>query len=124
MPRDALESGASRTAVEDLADLFRLGEATVRISLEEEIEIARTHERIEQLRLGERLQVHWDIDALPMNARVPSLIIQPLLENAVYHGIEMLPNGGRVSIEGRQIGDMLKIEVRNPVPPLQPGMVT
>jgi two-component system, LytTR family, sensor histidine kinase AlgZ len=110
-------------AVEDLADLFRasLGEATVRVSLEEEIEIARTHERIEQLRLGDRLQVHWDIDTLPMNASVPSLIIQPLLENAVFHGIEMLPNGGRVSIEGRQIDGMLKIEVRNPVPPLQPG---
>ena len=82
-------------AVEDLADLFRasLGEATARISLEEEVEIARTHERIEQLRLGGRLQVRWEIDELPMNAQVPSLIIQPLLENAVYHGIEMLANG-------------------------------
>lgn len=105
-------------AVEDLADLFRasLNDATVRISLDEEIEIARTHERIEQLRLGDRLQVEWDIDALPLNARVPSLIIQPLLENAVYHGIEMLPKGGCVSIRGVRHGDTLEIEVRNPMP--------
>lgn len=106
-------------AVEDLADLFRasLNDASVRISLEEELEIARTHERIEQLRLGERLAVLWDLDALPLNARVPSLIVQPLLENAVYHGIEMLPEGGRVSIVGRRNGDTLEIEVRNPIPP-------
>jgi len=105
-------------AVEDPADLFRasLNDATVRISLEDEIEIARTHQRIEQLRLGDRLQVQWDIADLPLNARVPSLIIQPLLENAVYHGIEMLPQGGCISIRGARHGDTLEIEVRNPVP--------
>jgi two-component system, LytTR family, sensor histidine kinase AlgZ len=105
-------------AVEDLADLFRasLNDASARISLDEEIEIARTHQRIEQLRLGERLEVQWDIDALPLNARVPSLIVQPLLENAVFHGIEMLPQGGRVSIVGHRQGDTLQIEVRNPIP--------
>jgi two-component system sensor histidine kinase AlgZ len=57
------------------------------------------------------------VDALPMRAEVPSLILQPLLENAVYHGIEMLPGGGAVSIVGRRVGDMLHIEVRNPIPP-------
>jgi two-component system, LytTR family, sensor histidine kinase AlgZ len=110
-------------AVEDLADLFRasLAEATARISLEAEIEIARTHERIEHLRLGNRLRVDWDIDDLPMNARVPSLIVQPLLENAVYHGIEMLPDGGCVAIRGRRQREMLQIEVRNPLPPQQAG---
>jgi two-component system, LytTR family, sensor histidine kinase AlgZ len=106
-------------AVEDLADLFRasLSDANVRISLKEEIEIARTHERIEQLRLRDRLRVRWDIDELPMRVEVPSLILQPLLENAVYHGIEMLPAGGAVSIVGKRVGDMLHIEVRNPIPP-------
>jgi two-component system, LytTR family, sensor histidine kinase AlgZ len=105
-------------AVEDLADLFRasLSDANVRISLQEEFEIARTHQRIEQLRLGERLHVHWDVDDLPQEARVPSLIVQPLLENAVHHGIEMLPQGGTVSIIGRRAGYMLQIEVRNPIP--------
>ena len=69
------------------------------------------------MRLGERLQVRWDIEALPLNARVPSLIVQPLLENAVYHGIEMLAQGGSVSIVGLRQGDTLQIEVRNPIPP-------
>ncbi len=106
-------------AVEDLADLFRasLSDASARISLKDEIDIARTHERIEQLRLRDRLRVLWDVDGLPMRAEVPSLILQPLLENAVYHGIEMLADGGAVSIVGKRVGDMLHIEVRNPIPP-------
>jgi two-component system, LytTR family, sensor histidine kinase AlgZ len=109
-------------AVEDLADLFRasLSDASARIPLKDELEIARTHQRIEQLRLGERLGVHWDIDELPARALVPSLIVQPLLENAVFHGIEMLPQGGTVSIVGRRHLSMLQIEVRNPIP-TQPG---
>ena len=104
-------------AVEDLADLFRasLSDASARISLKDELEIARTHQRIEQLRLGDRLTVRWDVDDLPMRALVPSLIVQPLLENAVYHGIEMLPRGGEVSIVGRRVEDSVQIEVRNPI---------
>jgi two-component system sensor histidine kinase AlgZ len=104
-------------AVEDLADLFRasLNDANARIPLRDEFEIARTHQRIEQLRLGDRLQVHWDIDELPMHVQVPSLIVQPLLENAVYHGIEMLPQGGLVSIVGKLRDKLIVIEVRNPI---------
>jgi two-component system sensor histidine kinase AlgZ len=104
-------------AVEDLADLFRasLGDAALRIPLKEELEIARTHQRIEQLRLGERLRVDWDVDALPPRALVPSLIVQPLLENAVYHGIETLPQGGVVSIKGSATDGTICIEVRNPI---------
>jgi two-component system sensor histidine kinase AlgZ len=104
-------------AIEDLADLFRasLSDAHTQIPLKDEIEIARTHERIEQLRLGPRLRVEWDIDELPMRAQVPSLIVQPLLENAVYHGIEMLPAGGTVHIRGGLVQDRIEIEVRNPI---------
>ena len=51
-----------------------------------------------------------------MRVEVPSLILQPLLENAVYHGIEMLPRGGAVSIVGKRVDGMLHIEVRNPIP--------
>jgi len=104
-------------AVEDLADLFRasLSDASARITLKDELEIARTHQRIEQLRLGERLTVVWDVDDLPMRTLVPSLIVQPLLENAVYHGVEMLPRGGEVSIVGRRDHDLVSIEVRNPI---------
>ena len=105
-------------AVEDLADLFRasLSDAHTQIALRDEFEIARTHERIEQLRLGDRLQVTWDVDALPMRAQVPCLIVQPLLENAVYHGIEMLPAGGTISIVGTFRDGSIEIEVRNPIP--------
>ncbi len=104
-------------AVEDLADLFRasLNEAHAQIQLRDELEIARTHQRIEQLRLGSRLTVEWDIEGLPLRAEVPSLIIQPLLENAVYHGIEMLPAGGTVHIIGRLHEQQIHIEVRNPI---------
>jgi two-component system, LytTR family, sensor histidine kinase AlgZ len=104
-------------AVEDLADLFRasLSEANVQIQLRDELAIARTHQRIEQLRLGQRLRVEWDIEGLPLQAEVPSLIIQPLLENAVYHGIETLPAGGTVHINGRLQGQQILIEVRNPI---------
>jgi two-component system sensor histidine kinase AlgZ len=109
-------------AVEDLADLFRasLSDANARIALNDELDIARTHQRIEKLRLGDRLEVLWDVDSVPMTTQVPSLIVQPLLENAVFHGIEMLPRGGRVSITARCVGDLIHLEVRNPVPD-QPG---
>lgn len=110
--------GSAEQAVEDLADLFRasLAEADTMIPLKEELEIARTHQRIEQLRLGERFSVVWDIDELPLRAEVPSLIVQPLLENAVFHGIEMLPAGGTVTITGKLVGQQIEIEVRNPIP--------
>jgi two-component system sensor histidine kinase AlgZ len=103
--------------------LFRasLNEAHSQIQLRDELEIARTHQRIEQLRLGNRLCVEWDIDGLPLRAEVPSLIIQPLLENAVYHGIEMLPTGGTVHIHGRLQDDQIHIEVRNPIAPGSPA---
>jgi len=109
--------GRAEQAIEDLADLFRasLHDAHTQISLKDEIEIARTHERIEQLRLGDRLRVEWDIGKLPLRAQVPCLIVQPLLENAVYHGIEMLPAGGTIHIRGELVQDRIEIEVRNPV---------
>jgi two-component system, LytTR family, sensor histidine kinase AlgZ len=104
-------------AVEDLADLFRasLNEATLQIPLEKELEIARTHARVEKLRLGPRLEVLWDVDSVPPNAQVPGLIIQPLLENAVYHGIERLPKGGTVTVRGQLAGDKIVIAVGNPI---------
>ncbi len=92
-------------AVEDLADLFR---ATLRDShsplrLKEEFELTRVYQRIEELRLGERLKVRWDVADLPMRAFVPGLTIQPLLENAIYHGIEPLDRGGTVTVSGRVV---------------------
>ena len=104
-------------AIEDLADLFRisLSEARAQITLREELEVARIYQRIEQLRLGERLQVRWKVAELPSQAIVPSLLLQPLLENAIGHGIEPLPEGGTVTVEGRADGEEVVIEISNPV---------
>ncbi len=103
-------------AVQDLSDLFRvtLRDASERVLLEEEIDVAARYLRMESLRLGERLRVEWDIERLPRKRRVPSLILQPLLENAVYHGIEGLPQGGRITIHGATEGKRIVITVRNP----------
>ena len=106
-------------AIADLADLFRasLRESNERIPLAEEIEIARTYARIEQLRLGPRLDVQWRLADLPATARVPPLLLQPLVENAVYHGVEPLPEGGTVLVEGHLEGGQVVLSVENPVAP-------
>ena len=103
-------------AVEDLADLFRatLSDAGRLLTLKEELELSRIYQRIEMLRLGDRLGVDWMVAELPMRAKVPGLTIQPLLENAIYHGIEPLDGGGRVTIEGRANGETIEISVTNP----------
>jgi two-component system sensor histidine kinase AlgZ len=104
-------------AVQDLADLFRanLSEKRNTITLEQELEVARIYQRIEELRLGDRLRVEWNIGQLPMLALVPGLLLQPLLENAIYHGVEPQPEGGVVTINGELSGGLVTIVVRNPV---------
>lgn len=110
-PRQAEE------AVEDLSDLLRanLGGSGDKTTLKAEFEVAAIYQRIEKLRLGERLNVRWDVNELPMRALMPSLVIQPLLENAIYHGIELLPDGGEVVVSGKRDGDFLVISMSNPV---------
>ncbi len=110
-PRQAEE------AVEDLSDLLRanLNTAKNRTSLKQELETAAIYQRIEKLRLGERLRVRWDVQDLPMRALIPSLTIQPLLENAIYHGVELLPDGGEVRVTGKRDGKDLLISMSNPV---------
>jgi len=104
-------------AVQDLADLFRanLNEQRNVLLLEEELEVAHIYQRIEELRLGDRLRVDWKVDALPRDALVPGLMLQPLLENAIYHGIEPRPDGGTVTVTGDVTGRLITIVVRNPV---------
>ena len=110
-PRQAEE------AVEDLSDLLRanLGGSGAKTTLKAELEVAAIYQRIEKLRLGTRLSVRWDVNELPMRALIPSLVIQPLLENAIYHGIELLPDGGEVLVSGMRDGDFLVISMSNPV---------
>jgi len=105
-------------AVQDLADLFRanLSEKRNQIPLSDEIDVARTYQRMEQLRLGDRLRVEWKIDSLPREALVPGLTLQPLLENAIYHGIEPRQDGGVVTVVGEFNKGMITIVVRNPLP--------
>jgi two-component system sensor histidine kinase AlgZ len=110
-PRQAEE------AVEDLSDLLRanLGGSGDRTTLKEELEVAAIYQRIEKLRLGDRLTVRWDVADLPMRALIPSLTIQPLLENAIYHGIELLPDGGVVTVSGKRDDNFLQISISNPI---------
>jgi two-component system sensor histidine kinase AlgZ len=109
---------AAETAIEDLSDLFRasLSGTSEQATLGDEVELARRYLGIEKLRLGERLLVDWQLDDLPMNAQLPPLVLQPLLENAIYHGIEPLPQGGTIHVSGRRVGDLVEITVSNPVP--------
>ncbi len=109
---------AAEEAVEDLADLFRasLNVSDEKTQIKQELETTRIYQRMEQQRLGERLVVEWDVDSLPMRARIPALTIQPLVENAIYHGVEPLPGRGIVTIDGHQDGDMIYVSVSNPVP--------
>jgi two-component system sensor histidine kinase AlgZ len=107
----------AEAAVQDLADLFRanLSEQRNTITLAEELDVARTYQRIEQLRLGDRLKVDWQIESLPKLALVPGLLLQPLLENALYHGVEPQPGGGVVTVSGELAGGLVTVVVRNPV---------
>ena len=104
-------------AVEDLADLFRvtLRDSEAPLRLKEELELTRIYQRIEQLRLGDRLAVDWQVDDLPPRELIPGLTLQPLVENAIYHGVEPLPEGGVVRIQGERRGADLLIRVTNPL---------
>jgi len=116
------EPRAAETAIEDLSDLFRaaLNHSHGQASLGDEITLARRYLHIERLRLGERLVVEWDMEGLPQEVRVPPLILQPLLENSIYHGIEMLPQGGTIRIAGESDKGVLYISITNPVPETGP----
>ena len=101
----------------DLADLFRaaLGKAR-EISLEEELALTRRYLEIESLRFGERLQVQWNIPATLPQAPIPALSIQPLVENAIKHGVEPSPSGGRIDIDVAIDTKMVSITIRNTLP--------
>ena len=105
--------------VQDLAELFRvtMRDMRERVTLQQELDFVRSYLRVETQRLGGRLVVDWTLKNLPLNAPVPALILQPLVENAVYHGIEPLAGGGRVHILGTFNKGVLRLEVRNPIPP-------
>ncbi len=104
--------------VEDLADLFRvsLGDAGQLSTLGKELELARQYLSIEHYRLGERLKLQWELKDLPEHAKIPPMIIQPLLENAVYHGIEPAAKGGTITISGHYRRNRINLSIRNTLP--------
>jgi two-component system sensor histidine kinase AlgZ len=108
----------AESAIEDLAELFRfaLGDPKRMITLGDELAIARRYLEIEKLRLGERLQVEWQVEELPAQARIPALVIQPLVENAIYHGIEQLAEGGLITIQGQRHSSGVELRICNPFP--------
>jgi two-component system, LytTR family, sensor histidine kinase AlgZ len=91
----------AETALEDMADLFRVLMADNRdlVPLAQEIALCRQYLALEKLRLEERLIIEWKIDDMPPDALIPPLLLQPLIENAVYHGIEPLAAGGTITIQ-------------------------
>ncbi len=102
----------------DLADLFRISLADVgnEVPIRDELALCRRYLNIEKLRLGERLNVRWKIGELPAAATVPSLTLQPLLENAVYHGIEPRQQPGTIEISGHHRDDAIEFMICNPTP--------
>jgi two-component system sensor histidine kinase AlgZ len=106
----------AETALEDMSDLFRMAMADGHdlVPLRREVELSRQYLALEQLRLGERLRIDWHVDASVEDALVPPLMLQPLLENAVYHGIEPLEQGGVIDITLRREDQELHLDVRNP----------
>jgi two-component system sensor histidine kinase AlgZ len=109
---------AAERAVEDLSELFRasLQENTRVVTVDDELHLCELYLGIEKLRLGERLQVEWNVDPAARTQPMPSLILQPLVENAVYHGIAQLPQGGTVVVTVAQTESHLRVTVENPIP--------
>ncbi len=104
--------------LEDLSDLFRhaLADPGAAVTLDEEVELARRYLEIEQARFGERLRIEWSIDPRASHAQVPPLFLQPLVENAVKHGVEPSEHGADVKVSTQLRGTTVVIKVTNTVP--------
>ena len=107
--------------------IVRLGEllrqvlessARPEVSLREELDFIRGYVDIEQMRLGERLRVEWDIEPAALEVRVPSLILQPLVENAIQHGIAATAGPGTLTLRAQRADGFLRLEVRDNGPGL------
>jgi len=103
-------------ALEDLADLFRvlMQDSRSFVRLADEIALLERYAGIEQLRLGERLAITWELDAAPRDALLPPMVLQPLLENAVYHGVEPGTGTGRVVVHIERRGARVLARIENP----------
>lgn len=103
--------------VEDLADLFRASLAAPGlVPISQELNLCRQYVNIEQLRLGQRLRVNWQLESCPADCTIPSLLLQPIIENAIFHGIQPRSDGGQVDISVTRHKGQVEITVRNPLP--------
>lgn len=111
-----VDPDTAERVVEDLSDLFRasLNEAGNLVPIKHELDLCRRYVHIEQLRLGNRLQVEWQIADLPEDANIPLLTLQPLVENAIYHGVQSRTEGGTVTIKLSTVGNRVSIQIANP----------
>jgi len=111
-----LDPSKAETAIEDLSELFRatLDNRQALIPLQQELDIGERYLAIEKLRLGDRLTIEINLEPAAGLVLVPPLSLQPLLENAVYHGIQMLPQGGLVTVDATLSSDVLTLQVCNP----------
>jgi two-component system sensor histidine kinase AlgZ len=109
---------AERT-LEDLADLFRtlMSDGRQFVRLADEVALLERYASIEQLRLGDRLRVVWELDSAPPDALLPPLLLQPLLENAIYHGVEPDVGTGEVLVRIERRGQRVLAQVENPYYP-------
>ena len=103
-------------SLEDLADLFRtlMSDARTFVRLADEIALLERYAALEQLRLGERLRIAWELDTAPADALLPPLVLQPLLENAVYHGVEPGTGTADVLVRIERRGDRIFARIENP----------
>ena len=120
------EPAKAEAMLEDLSDLFRhaLAEPGDSVTVAEELTLAQRYLAIEQVRFGSRLRQHWELDPEASLARLPPLLLQPLVENAVRHGVEPSPDGADLRVVTERRGDKVVIKVINTVPagPGQPGL--
>ena len=113
----AVNQDAAEKAVEDLSELFRASlQCANLVPLADELSLCHRYVAIEKLRLGDRLRVEWQCNQLPEAAKVPGLSVQPLIENAICHGIQKLQAGGLVEVIINTSGEYLLIQIRNPFP--------
>ena len=120
-----LDPAKAEGVLEDLAELFRVAitESAESVSLGEEVDLAQRYLDIEQIRFGSRLHVTWELDAQAATARVPPLLLQPLVENAVRHGVEPSPEGGVIRVRTKVKLGRAVLSIANSVPkePSRPG---
>jgi len=112
-----IDPARAEGVLEDLAELFRvaLADATASVTLAEEVELARRYLAIEEIRFGERLRVTWRLDPTADSARLPPLLLQPLVENAVRHGVEPNDEGGELEVTTQRHGTEVEIRIINSV---------